>query len=297
MSSNEQLSAFTEVYELGSYSSAARHLHKGRTTIRELVMMLEDELNLKLFNIVGRSAKPTADADKLYVHAKVLQEQMFKFKSLAVSMSGEQEVLFVICYDAIIPVNMMAELTANIHQQYPHTELQWVQSSWQEAMNMIAAKKADLAIFPNKKRNFNERDVASCFLGQIPVGLFCRPDSPLLAQAEPDKSLFRSEVQIINHNIMHSELKDYFRFSTEHIKVNDFDLVCQFLTKLGWGIVPLHCAARYEEEGDIKQLSLSSVHKNPAISVSYYYQPKILIGPVMTTIMDNIGALSAPYFD
>lgn len=296
MSSNEQLFAFIEVYELGSYSAASRRLQKGRTTIRELIMTLEDDLNLSLFDIVGRTAKPTIEADNLYSHAKALQEHLFKFKSLASSMSDQQELKLVIAYDPMLPSEMMIELTLLIHKHHPHIELQWLQSSRQDAMDDIANKSIGLAIFPTKKSKCLGCNVSSGFLGQLPFGLYCRPGSHLAAFEQTDKQIFREEIQVINRNMTLANLNDYFCFSADHIIVNDFELVCQFLVKTGWGIVPLHCAEKYIKQGSLKQIQAVLIHNDLQLSMSYYFQAKIKHSPVMTTIFNKIDPIAKTYF-
>lgn len=292
MSSNEQLSAFVEVYELGSYSAASRRLSKARTTIRELIMTLEDELNLTLFDIVGRAAKPTLEADNLYLHAKVLQDHLFKFKSLASSMTTAYELKLVIFYDAILPSEMMIDFTLLIKKHHPNIELQWLQSTWQEAMDGITNKVVDLAIFPSASKKLSDSNVSSGFLGQLPVGLFCRSGSQLVSMEQTDKQIFRKEIQIINRNMTLSYLKEYFCFSVDNIIVNDFELVCQFLTKIGWGLVPLHCAEKYVKKGSLKQIHAVLIHNAPQLSMSYFFQPKIKHGPIMTTIFNNIDPIA-----
>ena len=296
MPSNEQLLAFTKVYELGSYSVAAKEANKARTTIRELVMLLEDELNLSLFEVVGRSVKPTSEADRLYLHAKVLQDYAYRFKSIATSMLGKQEQSISIYYDAMLPSDLMLDLTLSVNKKFPHVELNWLQSTWLEAMNAIANKQADLAFFSNAKSSFSEKDVASRLLGYIELGLFCRPTSGLLQAEILDEHPFRQRVQVINHNMLNSELKRFMSFSTQQINLNNFELVCQFTTRLGWCVAPLYSAKRYVEAGQLTQVRPLFANSNLKVAMSYYFQPKIELAPVMKSILAEIEHKSKAYF-
>ena len=81
----EQLSCFKAVYELSSYSKAARKTNKTRATVRERVKALEDVLGFDLFEVTGKTLFPTAQAEHLYARADNLTRQAKEFYSVALS--------------------------------------------------------------------------------------------------------------------------------------------------------------------------------------------------------------------
>lgn len=65
-----KLEAFCKVYELHSFSRAGNELFLSQPTISAHVLSLEKELEVQLFDRMGRGVMPTAAGDILFTHAK-----------------------------------------------------------------------------------------------------------------------------------------------------------------------------------------------------------------------------------
>lgn len=66
----DQLRAFIEVVELGSFSAAARRLNVTQPAVSQQLRQLERRLGVRLIERVGRLARPTAAGAELLVHAR-----------------------------------------------------------------------------------------------------------------------------------------------------------------------------------------------------------------------------------
>ena len=71
-----QLRIFSEVYRLRSFTRAAETLHISQPTISEHIKNLEGELSTSLFDRLGRTIIPTADADLLFPRAQQLLDAL-----------------------------------------------------------------------------------------------------------------------------------------------------------------------------------------------------------------------------
>src|ERR1700744_5728243 len=60
---------FTAVVQWKGYREASRHLHIAQPSISETVADLEQELGLKLFSRVGRTAQVTPEGEVFYTEA------------------------------------------------------------------------------------------------------------------------------------------------------------------------------------------------------------------------------------
>lgn len=70
-----QLQYFVAVYELGGISAASARLHVAQPAVTRTLHSLAADLNVELFQRQGRGIRPTAAADRLYVHAcQLLQD-------------------------------------------------------------------------------------------------------------------------------------------------------------------------------------------------------------------------------
>ncbi len=64
-----QLRIFASVYRNRSFSKASKENHISQPTISEHVKNLENDLDCKLFDRLGRSIVPTKEAEILYPRA------------------------------------------------------------------------------------------------------------------------------------------------------------------------------------------------------------------------------------
>ncbi len=75
-----QLRIFSEVYRLRSFTRAAESLHISQPTISEHIKNLEGELSCKLFDRMGRTIIPTAEAELLFPRAQQLLDALIRLQ-------------------------------------------------------------------------------------------------------------------------------------------------------------------------------------------------------------------------
>jgi DNA-binding transcriptional LysR family regulator len=69
----DQLRAFADVIELGSFSAAAERLHLTQPAVSQQIKQLERRFALKLFERVGRKVMPTPAGIELMAHARQME--------------------------------------------------------------------------------------------------------------------------------------------------------------------------------------------------------------------------------
>ena len=70
------LKIFVSVYKNKSFTKASEELHISQPTISEHIKNLESSLDCRLFDRLGRSIMPTAEADVLYPKALQLLDDL-----------------------------------------------------------------------------------------------------------------------------------------------------------------------------------------------------------------------------
>lgn len=73
---SRKLLAFTTLARLGSFTLAARELHLTQSAVSHAIKSLEDELEVRLFDRLGRSVKLTAPGVQLLDHAHRILAEM-----------------------------------------------------------------------------------------------------------------------------------------------------------------------------------------------------------------------------
>jgi len=114
-----KIEAFSKVYEHCSFSKAGKSLYLSQPTISAHVASLEQELEVQLFDRIGRSVVPTKAGEVLYEHAK----KIFEASELAISELRKLQDRITGKLDlggSTIPANyIMPEILAKFWKKYP----------------------------------------------------------------------------------------------------------------------------------------------------------------------------------
>ena len=114
-----KIEAFSKVYEHNSFSKAGKALYLSQPTISAHVASLEQELEVLLFDRIGRSVVPTKAGDVLYKHAQIIFEAselaISELRKLQDRITGKLDI-----GGSTIPANyIMPEILAKFWKQYP----------------------------------------------------------------------------------------------------------------------------------------------------------------------------------
>lgn len=114
-----KLEAFCKVYELRSFSKAGKELFLSQPTISSHISLLEDELDVLLFDRLGRRTVPTQAAEILYESARKVFENLERVQTeillLRDRVTGELHV-----GGSTIPANhMLPRLMAAFTAKHP----------------------------------------------------------------------------------------------------------------------------------------------------------------------------------
>ncbi|UTF49599.1 selenium metabolism-associated LysR family transcriptional regulator [Desulfomicrobium sp. ZS1] len=114
-----KIEAFSKVYEHSSFSKAGKSLYLSQPTISAHVASLEQELEVQLFDRIGRTVVPTKAGEVLYGHAK----KIFEASELAISELRKLQDRITGKLDlggSTIPANyIMPEILAQFWKKYP----------------------------------------------------------------------------------------------------------------------------------------------------------------------------------
>lgn len=114
-----KIEAFSKVFEHCSFSKAGKALYLSQPTISAHVAALEQELEVQLFDRIGRTVVPTKAGEVLYHHA----QKIFEASELAITELRKLQDRITGKLDlggSTIPANyIMPEILAKFWQKYP----------------------------------------------------------------------------------------------------------------------------------------------------------------------------------
>ncbi|MDP2575115.1 LysR family transcriptional regulator [Vibrio penaeicida] len=291
----DQLNAFVEVYENGSYSAAAKRLKKDRTTIRELVKAYEDCLGLELFSIIGRKAVPTEYAEKLINQVRIVTIQNQSLVQYGHSLFEKGIDELKIGYESCFPVDFIEKIEALSLLHYPNLRVHWIASSREECLDFLMAGEMDFALLSSKGMAYAEKPVQFTHLGYVPFGLYVGKDSDwaskkLISMDDIHNSIQYQLEERGNDSIIKS-------FANHTRKINDFSLLLTFLRTNGWAYLPQHRTRYWVEKGELIKKESALLAKDYKIPFSVFSRVGNENLPIHSTVNRWFCEYASMYLD
>ena len=113
------LKLFVSVYKNKSFTKASEKLHISQPTISEHIKNLEKSLNCKLFDRLGRSIMPTAEADVLYPKALRIIDDLDQIQEEITAAGARVKGKLVIGASTIPGTYILPRAAYSFKNQYP----------------------------------------------------------------------------------------------------------------------------------------------------------------------------------
>lgn len=140
------LKIFISVHRNSSFSKASKELHISQPTISEHIKNLENELDCTLFDRLGRSILPTAQAEILLPHALQVVEELTKLKE-AMSLGAKEIKGDIIISASTIPgTYLLPKIATAFKQKYPETRFQILINDTNQSTAKVESHEIHLAV-------------------------------------------------------------------------------------------------------------------------------------------------------
>ncbi|BCB96545.1 LysR family transcriptional regulator [Dissulfurispira thermophila] len=133
-----QLKIFTSVFKNKSFSKASEELYLTQPTVSDHIKVLEDELNCKLFDRLGRTIMPTKEAEVLFNHALEIIEKADNIKDLLCNLKKEISGDIIIGASTIPGTYLMPSIVAKFKKVYPSVSFQILISDSRDIVEKIS---------------------------------------------------------------------------------------------------------------------------------------------------------------
>lgn len=266
----EQLTSFCAVYDHGSFSAAARNLQRDRSTIREHINSLEDNIDLELFTITGRKAIPTDTANSLYFKAKVTLRHATEFKNSALAVHQQELTCINIYLDILIPASLVLDIQMRAIKAFPHIQINWLNRSRKDSLQNIIEQKCQLAILPSIDQSYPEKQISYRNLGLVPLHIYARPDSSLSLLKQASIKDLQLSTQYISENHLQSGL-DMVKISPIHHIISNNDILIELVKNHGWAILPAPFAAPYVAQKQLVEVNIEETVNTIKRSLALFF--------------------------
>jgi DNA-binding transcriptional LysR family regulator len=256
----DQLRAFIAAVDEGSFSAAARRLHRAQSAVSELVSNLEAQIGVQLFDRTERYPKLTPAGVLLVTDARSVVANVAVLKARAKGISGGLEPELSAVVDVLFPIEAIAESALQFREQFPHTPLRLYVEALGGAYQPVIDGRCSLGVvgsLPNAPASMSVEPLPAVSMVMVaaanhPLAQFSR----VISRAELAK-----HVQLVLTD--RSELtrgREFGVMSPLTWRLSDLFAKHAFLLKgLGWGGMPLHTVQQDLQDQRLVQLRIEDL--------------------------------------
>ena len=273
----EQLIIFKTVMETGSFSAAARQLGKVPSAISMSIANFEIDLNLKLFERIGREPIPTPHAHVLHEKSEQLLIEMNQWRQYAHSLStGLESELNIVVVTELMHTRW-TDYVVLLEQQFPNLQVNVFSAPQEDAHQLLLNGYAQLAfMFEREQLESGEQFVELKKEVLVPVAAkshalsqFNQVSFEALAQSR--QIVVASRDRSIKPELLYS--KSYWRTDNHH---SAYSMIKR---GLGWGVLPYEMLTEQPElEHNLKVLNLSDFTPKFEYYVDLVWSKETILG-------------------
>jgi DNA-binding transcriptional LysR family regulator len=243
------------IVEEGSFSGAARRLHRAQSAITYAVQRLEEQLGAVLFDRTSYRASLTEAGRVLMPRVKLIAEEMGRLRDQARGMAEGLEPELTLVVDAMFPMEVVTEALRAFGAQFPSVPPRVYVESLGAATELVLNGTCALGLLIAFTSQFE------------PLALHPLIDARLIHVAAPGHPLalvegpigrkdLRGQVQLVltDRSALTGE-RDYGVLSAQTWRLADLGAKHAMLRAgLGWGGMPEHMVAEDIAAGRLKRI-------------------------------------------
>jgi DNA-binding transcriptional LysR family regulator len=171
-----QLKTFRVVADLLSFTRAAEQLYMAQSSVSAQIRGLEQELEVKLFDRIGRRVLLTDAGSKLYDYARRIEGMTEEIRSEVAGESYMRGSLTVRVPETLAAV-YMPTIVERFYREHPQVALNFINCTDRQLREELNSGRIDLAFLIIDAVNFGEVNVR--LLKSEPLALVSGPLHPL----------------------------------------------------------------------------------------------------------------------
>ncbi|PRA53617.1 MULTISPECIES: LysR family transcriptional regulator [Pseudomonas] len=144
--SSDNIELFLAVLDCGSFSAAARALGRVPSAVSMAIGNLEAELGFALFQRTHRETRPTALAQALEPHARMIAAQLSQLQVHALELSQGLESTLAISVVPDIDHAPLLNAIKTISERYPLLEIEVLSAPQEEALQLLHSGRVSLCL-------------------------------------------------------------------------------------------------------------------------------------------------------
>lgn len=219
----KQLSAFVEISKLQSFTAAANSLGYAQSTITTQIKLLEAELNVKLFERIGKNVTMTHEGKKLLPYAKQMLKLSDDVKSAVFHDERPSGTLTIGAAESLCVIRL-PEILKEYRKLFPEVEVSLKFGSCADFRHFLKDNIIDVAFSLGRK--IDDEDFISEVEFDEPMLFLAYPGHPLIEKGE----VFPKDIE--NVSLILTETGCSYRAAFENI-LNEYNVKSNLVLETG----------------------------------------------------------------
>lgn len=268
--SSDNIELFLAVLDRGSFSAAARALGRVPSAVSMAIANLEAELGFALFERTHRETRPTALAQALEPHARLIADQLAQLQVHALELSQGLESTLAISVVPDIDHQPLLQAIRQISQRHPLLQVEVLSAPQEDALHLLHSGRvqlclafAGLAVDPRQR--FQQIGVES-------LTATLSPQHPALGEQVRYLEDLVNVRQIVVASRDLPMLDTRALIGTAHWRTDSLSMAIEMVEAgLGWGDFPLSRIAPLLAAGRLVRLDFRNTHNELRLPVHAFW--------------------------
>src|SRR5574337_1260960 len=292
--SSDSVAVFLAVLDQGSFSAAARALGRVPSAVSMAIAHLEAELDLPLFERIGREPKATAAARALEPQARLLAAQLKELQAHALALTQGLETRLTLAIAPELLAGGWCAPLATLAREYPLLEVEVLAAPQADALAQLHEGRAQLALVFERpsldgREGFQE-------VGSETLVAVISPRHPLLAAGtalREEHLTGTRQVVVAGRDLAQTDAR--FVYARHHWRT-DSHLAALGLIEagLGWGWQPRALVAQRIAAGTLVEVPLENLSNGTQLWVDVVWSRQRPLGLGARRFVALMAAQRAP---
>ena len=291
----DQLRVFVAVADAGSFSRAAKTLHRAQSVVTYAIQKLENQAGVTLFDRSAYRPVLTEAGRALLVRARRVAEEAASFRDQANSLARGLEPELSIALDPMFPMPLVVEALRAFGDRFPSVPPRVHVRSLGAAAQLVLDGTCALGMLPFVVTDLTPlRTIPVVETELVPVAA---PDHPLttIQGPIPAEALHRYVQLVLTDPSDLTTGRDYGVLSSRTWRLADLGAKkSMLLAGLGWGSMPAHLVSDEIARGELRRIEPVGFDLMTArLVLGVAHSVERSLGPAATWMVEHFKATAS----
>ncbi len=285
----DQLRMLVTAVDEGSFSAAARKLHRVQSAVSHAMKSLEAELDLEIWDRTSKVPTLTNEGRAVLAAARRILGEVFELRGVARGLSGGLEATVSVCVDSTFPLHALVTSLHQFAREYPSIELRVHTETMGAVIDRITDGTCQIGVAgPFVGAGLVQEHLTT--VKMVPVVAATHPLASIKGRVP--RARLEREVQVVLSERGSAQSPDQGVLSPRTWRVVDLATKLEMLRAgLGWGNMPLHMIRTDLAKNKLVRIRPGSGNGGDLdLPLAVVYERGVALGPAAQWLVERFSA-------